>query len=288
MIDWVPVPDDVLQQRIRAVIAAATQADGVAPVGEQVLRELGAAHTRHLVADGGNGYLNLAPAGENGPAMAELVVDPQSRRRGIGTALVTEALTQAPDASVWAHGDLPAARALADRLDLVPVRRLHQMRRPLVELPELPAVAGLGIRTYAGPEDDAEILRVNNAAFSWHPEQGGWTGEQLAERKGESWFDPAGLFLAFDETDGKLLGFHWTKEHLDEPGIGEVYVVGIDPGAQGRGLGRLLTLIGLHHLAGRGLETVLLYVESDNPAALRTYERLGFRIAFTDAAYARS
>ena len=91
------------------------------------------------------------------------------------------------------------------------------------------------ITTYAGPADDAELVRVNNAAFAWHPEQGGWTDADIAERRGESWFDPGGLFMAVDEQSGKLLGFHWTKVHNAD--LGEVYVVGVDPAAQGRGLG---------------------------------------------------
>ena len=97
------------------------------------------------------------------------------------------------------------------------------------------------ITTYAGPADDAELLRVNNAAFAWHPEQGGWTEADIAERRAEPWFDPAGLFMAFDVNTAKLLGFHWTKVHGED--LGEVYVVGVDPAAQGRGLGATLTLV---------------------------------------------
>jgi mycothiol synthase len=141
------------------------------------------------------------------------------------------------------------------------------------------------LRTYADPDDDAELLRVNNAAFSWHPEQGGWTEADIAERRGESWFDPEGLFLAFDQKSGALLGFHWTKVH--DAGLGEVYIVGVDPQSQGRGLGATLTLVGLHHLAGRlGPDAeVTLYVEADNSAAVKTYERLGFSVFATDVAY---
>ncbi len=148
---------------------------------------------------------------------------------------------------------------------------------------------GVRIATYAGPGDDAELLRVNNAAFAWHPEQGGWTETEIAERRAEPWFDPAGLFMAWDERSGALLGFHWTKRH--SASLGEVYVVGVDPAAQGRGLGAALTLTGLHHLAGQlsagpGEPAVMLYVEADNIAAVKTYRRLGFDVVNTDAAYA--
>jgi mycothiol synthase len=145
---------------------------------------------------------------------------------------------------------------------------------------------------YRGVEDDPEVLRVNAAAFAWHPEQGSWTERELAERRAEAWFDPSGLFMAFAASDDqRLLGFHWTKVHPkqgDEPAIGEVYVVAIGPDAQGRGLGRLLTLAGLHYLRDRGLGAVLLYVEGDNESALHTYDRLGFERFHTDVAYARA
>lgn len=172
------------------------------------------------------------------------------------------------------------------------MRELLQMRRPLAgtDLPEVTVPGGVSLRTYRGHQDDAELLRVNNAAFSWHPEQGGWTGQDIAGRRDESWFDPAGVFLAFEEGSDTLLGFHWTKVHPAEAGeeeIGEVYVVGIDPAAQGRGLGRALTLAGLHYLRGRRLGEVLLYVESDNSAAVHTYQQLGFTRFHVDAAYSR-
>ena len=38
----------------------------------------------------------------------------------------------------------------------------------------------------------------------------------------------------------------------------------------------MVTLAGLHHLAELGVEEVLLYVESDNTAAVRVYSGLGF------------
>ena len=293
------LPDDD-QQQIRELITAASEFDEVAPVGEQVLRELAHERTDHLVATGTHpdgtgekviGYLNLSTRPEDGSGMAELVVHPQVRRHGIGAAMIGAALSKTSGQNqFWAHGTLESARATASALGLVAVRELIQMRRSLHGITAPPPPNGVRIRTYAGTADDAELLRVNNAAFATHPEQGGWTAADLAERRAEPWFDPEGLFLAFDEQTDKLLGFHWTKVHSGEAGLGEVYVVGVDPSAQGSGLGGLLTSVGIAFLArrliGAAQPTVMLYVESDNTAALRTYQRLGFTQHSVDTAYA--
>ena len=299
--DWRSTLTAGEQQGVRELVSAATEFDGVAPVGEQVLRELGHDRTEHLLVAGSQpgaivGYLNLSPPRDDDAGMAELVVHPQARRGGIGAALGRAAMAKTAGRNrFWAHGTLEPARATASALGLVPVRELVQMRRSLRDIPDSVApVPGVQIRTYEGSVDDAELLRVNNAAFAHHPEQGGWTETDLAERRREPWFDPAGLFLAFGAPDGdragRLLGFHWTKVHLDQPGLGEVYVVGVDPSAQRRGLGQTLTFIGIQSLARRlaasAQPTVMLYVESDNVAAVRTYERLGFTTYSVDTAYA--
>jgi mycothiol synthase len=151
------------------------------------------------------------------------------------------------------------------------------------------------LRTFEPGRDDAAWLRLNALAFAHHPEQGSWTAGDLADRLAEPWFDPAGFFLATrPDPQGpagaeRLVGFHWTKVHpatAAEPALGEVYVVGVDPAEQGNGLGRALTAAGLRHLAqDRGLATVLLYVDADNPAAIRVYERVGFTIHEVDLMY---
>jgi len=277
------------QHAIGELVAAAKAVDGVGPVGDQVLRELPHDRTRHLLAVDDEdvvGYLNLT---RDAPAMAELVVHPAARRRGIGSAMARTGLSEGGDGTrIWAHGNLEPARATATALGLVVVRELLQMRRPLTDLPPVTIPGGVRITTYSGPGDDAELLRVNNAAFAWHPEQSGWTLADIAERRGERWFDPAGLFMAFDENTDKLMGFHWTKVHDDD--LGEVYVIAVDPAAQGRGLGATLTLVGLHHLAerltGAADPTVMLYTEADNTAAVKIYERLGFTVSNVDVAYA--
>ena len=204
----------------------------------------------------------------------DLAVAPASRRHGVGTALAEAA--SAETTSAWSHGDHPGAVRLAARHGFARVRELWVMRRPArLELGDVVVPPGVRIRHWE-PGDEADLLRVNAAAFAHHPEQGGLSAADLAERMAEPWFDPAGLIVAVDDTG--MLGFHWTKRH--SPELGEVYVVAIAPAAQGRGLGKVLTLAGLHHLAG--VEEVLLYVESDNLPARAVYERLGFTHASID------
>ncbi|MGF0314186.1 mycothiol synthase [Rhodococcus sp. IEGM1428] len=284
-------PSSRISDEVHRILSRATEVDGTAPLSEQAVKAVDAGeNVVRLVATEGDrvvGYAGIADG------MAEAVVDPSSRGRGIGRELVSRALGIGSDARIWAHGNIAAAQSVAARLELKVVRELLQMRRASAspDLPDVVVPDGITLRTYRGHQDDAELLRVNNAAFSWHPEQGGWTDRDIASRRDEPWFDPAGLFLAFEEGSDHLLGFHWTKVHSaegTEPAIGEVYVVGIDPQSQGRGLGRVLTLAGLHYLRSRELGQIMLYVEADNTAAVHTYTKLGFTNYHVDAAYART
>src|SRR5688572_28802141 len=162
-------------------------------------------------------------------------------------------------ARLWVrHGDTDA-RAAAEALGFEQERSLHQLRRPLpVDLP-----FSLDVRPFVVGQDEEAWLEVNNRAFDWHPEQGGWTLEDLQERMAEPWFDPAGFLL--HEEGGRLLGFCWTKEHRDvAPALGEIYVIAADPAAGGKGLGKALTLAGLDHLHRRGLDLGMLYVDGGN------------------------
>jgi len=191
---------------------------------------------------------------------------------------------------VWALGDSPAASALAARTGLVASRTLLIMKRSLADLPEPVLPAGTTITTFRVGRDEQAWLRTNARAFAHHPEQGSITAEDLAERIGEAWFDPAGFFLArtISDSDGPVLGFHWTKRHdaLGEAGLGEVYVLGVDPDAQGRGLAKALLLTGLAHLRDAGDEVVELYVEADQPGPVGLYRAYGFTEAARDVMYA--
>lgn len=262
--------------RIATIAAAAERADGAAPLDEATWLALRHGRDLRTWLDG-DGVALLAGSELN------LVVHPDARGRGLGSSLLAGVLGAVPDdlpLRAWSHTDHPAAARLAASYAFERVRELWVMRRPTsLPLPELVVPDGVRVRGFR-ESDTPDLLRVNAASFAAHPEQGGMDEAGFAERTAEPWFDPAGLLVAEDES-GRMLGFHWTKQH--SPDLGEVYVVGVSPALQGRGLGRLVTLAGLHHLAGLGVSEVILYVESDNAPAIAVYrDKLGFTHAASD------
>jgi mycothiol synthase len=286
--DWSRPEDDQQVDAARALLAAVSAADAVSAVSGHVLEAIEHRTARWLLvrnpSDGALIGLAVALAGDP----AEVAVHPGHRRLGWGSALVSASIRR--QQRVWAYGDLPAAQALARKLQLRPACVLLQLRRALpleagVAVLQ-PAPEGVRIRPYR-PADDEAIVAVNSRAFAWHPEQGRMTLEDLRQQMAEDWFDPAGLFVAvtYDETlsDEKVLGFHWTKVHPDQ--LGEVYVLAVDPDSGVRRLGAPLTRAGLDHLAAAGQHEVMLYVEGDNERARRLYERIGFRTALTSVVY---
>ncbi|GGU44429.1 mycothiol synthase [Nocardioides albus] len=254
-------------------IAKATEAyDGVAPLDEATLLTLRNRSEDATIWGDVRGFGLLIGA------ELSLVVLTQHRGVGLGRQLLLRAPSLPAGTTAWSHGDNPAAAALAARHGWERTRELWVMRRPVAGLPPAPAAPdGIVVRSFE-PGDEAELLRVNSTAFAHHPEQGGMTAADLAERMAEPWFDAAGLVTAWEgET---LLAFHWTKRHSETDG--EVYVVGVDPAAQSRGLGKLVTLLGLNHLASAGVSEIHLYVEGDNTPAVCLYEGLGFTRAAAD------
>ncbi|MDH6118266.1 mycothiol synthase [Kitasatospora sp. GAS204B] len=293
---------------VRAVLRAAAELDGREAVSEAGRLRLRTTDPRpgirHLVltaAGAPAGYAQLEGAQGSSPTTVEFAVSPDRRGQGLGRQLADAVLAEAgkagegdarPAVDFWAHGGHPAARRLAERYGAELVRELRQMRRTGPAPAEVPFPAGVTLRTFRPGVDDEAWLRLNALAFAHHPEQGSWTAGDLAERIAEPWFDPNGFFLAVraaESGEERVVGFHWTKVHpatATEPELGEVYVVGVDPAEQGNGLGRALTAAGLRHLAqDRGLPTVLLYVDADNTAAVRVYERVGFTVHEVDLMY---
>lgn len=297
-----PVAADV--EAVLALADRAHEVDGHPPLSDQ---------TRGMLARGRQawwgltrsedgtvtGVAALAPVSDPaGPVVLELVVDPTWRGHGLGAALAEAAATAVRErgledrTSVWAHGMLPGSADLAARHGLRPVRELRRMRleRPALEAVPAPVPHDeVRVRAFDPERDAAAWLELNAEAFAHHPEQGGMTAADLADRMEQDWFDPAGFLLAERAGEGpdagELLGFHWTKVEAGPGSVGEVYVLGVSPRAQGMGLGRALTLAGLRHLEAVPVSAVDLYVDADNTAAVALYASLGFDVSAADVQY---
>ncbi|RKW71446.1 mycothiol synthase [Galactobacter caseinivorans] len=303
-------PSDSVLEALAQLARASEEADGNPPFNEQTWVQLRTAEDADSVGGvlavfvagpqhndaevAGAAVLSSAP---DSPTVIEMVVRPENRGRGLGGELAAHLETAMGDAAVeaWSHGDDRAAAQLAQRHGLVPVRDLWRMRRKAAQdVDEAPLPEGVRLRAFEPGRDEQAWLEINAAAFAHHPEQGRMTLNDLLERERSDWFDPAGFLLAVDAAD-TVLGFHWTKVHpaaqdargQSSEAVGEVYAVGISPLAQGKGLGKALTVAGLRHLASRGLEHVMLYVDADNEAAVALYRRLGFERWDADVMYAR-
>lgn len=219
----------------------------------------------------------------------DLVIDPHHRYDALEIAprLLGEAAEVIRSAGgghvhYWVYEPTEAHQRIAAAVGLEPGRDLWQMRVPL----PLAETTDLVTRQFEPGRDEAAWLEVNNAAFDWHPEQGGWTMDDLLARQQEPWFDPEGFLV--HERDGRMAGFCWTKIHpADEfrpEALGEIYVIAAHPDFHGLGLGRALTVAGLAHLS-QTVSTGMLYVDADNEPAVALYEKLGFEVHHTDRAF---
>ncbi|WP_426716972.1 mycothiol synthase [Corynebacterium auriscanis] len=307
--------DPELVEKIEEVLDRVTESDGVAPLGEAFLRGLreDRGHTHVVAFEEGEVVGVLAIDSDR---VVELAVLPSRRHAGIATRLF-QALKQSAGFSgvvdVWAHGDGSEAQRFVATLD---ARRTRELLKMAVSCPpgspranEFAMMAerarksltgsGIKVLSYAEASEkfgvdhvDEEWVRVNNEAFAWHPEQGGWSVEHLRREKDTGWFDPDGvLMLWIDDENPECMGFHWTKIPLAErekdegQRVGEVYVVCLADAARGRKLGGPVTLVGMDYLMDRGVGEIELYVEGDNAPAVSTYGKLGFSVVHTDVVY---
>ena len=265
-----PAPPE--RDEVRALAVALEERYGNPPLSDQALTQLSSPAVRHVVARDGD---RLVGYGQLAGDSLEVAADAP-----VAGAVLDGFGSLPPGTLIWMHGERsPLLPALEARGGARPVRVLLRLARQLGELaPPRQAADRVVVRTFVVGQDEAAWVRVNARAFAEHHEQGRWTAEDLRAREVEDWFDPDGFFLA--ERDGVLLGYHWTKVHAD--GAGEVYVLGVDPDAQGLGLGGALLDAGLNYLAARGCREVTLYADESNGVAVRLYEASGFHVVDRD------
>jgi mycothiol synthase len=257
-------PDAEQVAAIRMLVESIVREDRRDPLSDQALTQLSSSSVEHALAADGDRLVGYAQLDGSSLEIA-------ARPEAIDTLLDTFA---GRSVLVWSHGARSRLAPALDRRGFTRERELHQLRRRLeapIDKPPMPG--GIELQAFVVGQDEDAWLRVNAAAFAHHPEQGSWVRADLEAREQEGWFDPSGFLLAW--RDAELVGYHWTKVHPD--GAGEVYVIAVDPAAQGLGLGAVLLQHGLAYLLERGCSEVLLYVDGSNTGAMRLYERNGFQ-----------
>jgi mycothiol synthase len=231
-------------------------------------------------------------------------VHPNQRRRGLGTAMLRygEARVRERAAAEESAGETRPAQlgswslettigntALLERAGYVPVRWFFDMvRRDLEDLAQDPLPDGLALRPV--PADRArDVLLADFEAFKDH-----WGAVEHTEAD-------IRRILNDPETDVSLWQVAWSGEEI--AGSVQPAIYPTDNAAQGirrgwldrvsvrrpwrrRGVARALMTAAMMELRRRGMESVALGVDSENPTGAQgLYEDLGFRVNKRSAAY---
>jgi ribosomal protein S18 acetylase RimI-like enzyme len=144
----------------------------------------------------------------------------------------------------------------------------------------------------AGPRRDAALERVKRgfveAAVRYHEAESIWVGQQLAgvslilapgqyppTLRAEAW-QASGCATTGARGIASFIRFrtHNAKHHITEPHY-YLFVLGVDPAFQGRGLGRAL-LAKLHERVDA--RQVPAYLETDTTRNVRLYESVGYSV----------
>jgi mycothiol synthase len=222
-------------------------------------------------------------------------VDPDYRRRGVGSALMRWAIPRAEALLRTSTNDLPkyirvdhddvklGDAALFASLDMRQVRWNEELLRPLDELPPVPpADAIAGLRIVPLPDDrDEDVRYEKNTSFADH-----WGSTPTTEHHWQQQVRGMGArpdlsFIALDDTD-TVVAHCLVKRFPDDDAVlgrREAWLdsIGTLRAWRGKGLASAMIAHALHALAADGLTHAALGVDADNPSgAARLYRRLGF------------
>ena len=195
-----------------------------------------------------------------GPPDVELagMVDPVARRQGVGTALLTAALPTCRERGFRRVllVSSPAGAAFAQAHGATLDHSEHAMA--LAETPAGPPEDPSVTLAPATEADLPAVRRLMTAGFGLDP--------------GEERLEPGDATMVV-RREGELVGT-LRLNRLD--GTGGIYGFVVDPGLQGRGIGRDVLARACRLLRAEGLARVTLEVSVDNDRALGLYTSTGF------------
>lgn len=263
-----------------------TQADGHPPFSEHKRESIGGDRSRVGAWSDTTGLCVVGVAAlheANRRWSVEIAVAPQQRDPRMEEAAIRVATGLVPhtaEHTIWAFrtDQIEAAMRLS-------YREIRSVLRMAGTIPE--EIDNAASRVTIGAMEEVDIgglVAVNNRAFRGHPEQGAMTAEGFGSLVDRPWFDPAAVLVA--KTGERVAGFCITKYAGN--GIGEIFVIAVDPVDQQSGIGRDLIGSGFDVLRSRGARTVHVWVDKANEAAVRFYASLGLADDFRTREFALS
>jgi ribosomal protein S18 acetylase RimI-like enzyme len=223
------------------------------------------------------GFCGMYIFGGSRPEIAGMV-DPEARRRGIGTALLDALRDNCRERGIaQVLLVVPRPSAAGRSLALRSGGTLDHSEHALLldgEPTDGPTDPELSLRT--ATVDDAEAVgHILKAAFEWLPD------------------DLPGMLRRNDDRERTLIaelrGEPVGTVRITQDGqTGGVYGFAVDPGQQGRGIGRDVLRRCCRMLRADGMHRVGLEVAVENERALGLYTSIGFRPVSTEDYYALS
>src|SRR3954447_2658872 len=233
-----------------------------------------------VVVDGDDrvvGYFDVWPEGDSAdvdmaaPGLWDVALDhAENRAQALGARRVRMFVAGGSDV-----GDRIATRGSR------PIRPWLTMEVEFgVEAPPEPVIPeGIELRLYRHPDDEQQVYEAVQEAFAdhwgFHPQSiESWREFTVKWRN----FDPDLWLLAWagDEVAGASLNY---PDRVDDPGYGWIGTLGVRRPWRRRGVGEALLRRSFAMLHARGLRTVRLGVDAENPTgATRLYERVGMRV----------
>ncbi|HXO08039.1 MAG TPA: GNAT family N-acetyltransferase [Solirubrobacteraceae bacterium] len=286
-------PSPVDAPAVLAVVTARDRADiGEADYTLDDLRdEWGAteidlgADTQVVEVDGA-----IAAYGIVHPRGTRAAVAPEFEGRGIGSRLLGWAearereQARRPHRQWITHGNPRATTLLLDA-GYTLIRSYWRMSLVLGDAQVPTAPPRLVLRSLDIDRDAVDIHAVDALSFAATPDYDPMPLEVFRERHLHA-HDFDATLSRVAERDGGIVGFLLARRWAEE-GIGFVDVLGVHPGHRRQGVGTALLRSAFERFAAAGLERGELGVASDNPDALKLYERIGMKPRFQSDTYER-
>src|ERR1700733_1472703 len=219
------------------------------------------------------------------------VVAPEQEGRGIGSGLLAWAERRErelgnPLHRQWVASKNGSARALLTAAGYAKARSYSRLVRSLDALEPVPAApGGICLRSVEVARDVARLHALDAASFASAPDYSPESLELFREEHLEAHDFDAGLSLVA-EFEQQIVAFLLARRR-DEEGAGFVAILAVAPEHQRHGIGTALLRYAFAGFASAGLEQAQLMVASDNPHALRVYERAGMTVQLQFDIYER-